>query len=213
MHKCDKCIEKIKVYSYDTKKDTHHFFCGECLNNLNVCSKDNCRKVFLLTDDDLKQERLIYLFNSNNKFYLYDDVKKIALVKHGSFDNLEQLLKVKQNKKKLNADKLKKIKNEREHKLRMLFDYHKLEYKNYGDCYSYIHYGKPCLEDVLSNELKKVNEKFSRKMLLANKLSNLNIPLDESLQSCYEYINNLGSGTLNETVKNIEIEYKAKMST
>jgi hypothetical protein len=34
----------------------------------------------------------------------------------------------------------------------------KLDFKNYGDCYSYIHYNVPDLETVLKNELTKLKE-------------------------------------------------------
>ena len=40
----------------------------------------------------------------------------------------------------------------------------KLEFKNHGDCYSYIHYNKPDINVVLNNELKAASD-ISKKQL------------------------------------------------
>ena len=42
---------------------------------------------------------------------------------------------------------------------------------------------------------------------MAGRLEKINIPLDESIESCNRYIKNIGTLTLEETIKDIEIEY------
>jgi len=206
-HKCDTCNENIKTNICNKKKDLYYFFCSECLKSINVCSKQNCNKLFLLNNDDIINLKTIYLFGNNSKFYLYDDIKQIIITKYGSFDDLKKKLK---EKKELKKKKLKKIENdklERETKLKELFISHKLEFKNHGDCYSYIHYGTPELNIVLNNELNKLKEQSNRQIILANRLHDINIPYDERLKSCYEYINNLNTKPLDDIVKSIKMEY------
>ena len=89
----------------------------------------------------------------------------------------------------------------------------KLEYKNYGDCFSFVYYGDPSIETVIENELKKLDCKSARKIKLAEQLLKLNIPLDETLPSCYNYINNIGCKNLYQTIRAIEVEYFFKYKT
>lgn len=108
-----------------------------------------------------------------------------------------------------------KMKNEKQREiiLKEALAINKLEYKNYGDCFSFIHYGKPSLEEVLTNELKKANIKHNRRVLLASRLKEYNIELDESLKSCYNYVNNIGCNVIDEVIKAIEIEHFLKYKT
>lgn len=106
-----------------------------------------------------------------------------------------------------------KIEQYRKNKLINKLQENKLMMKHNGDCYSYIKYGHPGIEQVINNELLKTEYKTNRKIKLAKKLSKLNIVLDESLPSCYNYINNLGCKSLNDIVQNIEIEYFLKHHT
>jgi hypothetical protein len=209
-HKCDTCGESIKVNICNNKKDLYYFFCCNCLKSVNVCSKQNCSKLFLLNNDDLANLKIIYLFGNNSKFYIYDDIKSIIITKYGNFDNLKKLLKDKKEMKKKKLEKIANEKLEREKQLKELFMLNKLEYKNHGDCYSYIHYGTPALNVVLNNELNKLNEQTNRQMILANRLNDFNIPLDEKLKSCYEYINNLNTKPLDDIITSIKIEYNLK---
>ena len=94
-----------------------------------------------------------------------------------------------------------------------MFKNNKLEFKNYGDAYSYIHYGKPSLENIINDELDKNKQKNTRRMMLAKELHKLNIPLDETLNSCYEYINNINNKPIEDVVRHIEIENFLKHKT
>ena len=129
-HKCETCSTHIKVNLYDKKKELYYFFCSTCLKNVNVCSKESCNKLFLLKDE-LKNAKTIYLFNNNSKFYLYDDIKNIAITKYGSLDNLKKILEEKKISKKSRKEKVQNERINREIELKELFTLNKLEYKNY----------------------------------------------------------------------------------
>jgi len=197
-HKCETCNINIKVNLDDKKEYLYYFFCCSCLKNINVCSKKNCNKLFLL-NDELKNVKTIYLLNNNSKFYMYSDIKTIVLDKYGSFDNLKKILKERKMNKKIKMQKLENDKIMRETKLKELFALNKLEYKNYGDCYSYIHYNKPELNTVLTNELNKLKECSAKQFMLSNDLINF----DEKVQSCYNYINDLKYNPFNDITKSI----------
>lgn len=212
-HKCNTCNINIKVNTCDKKKDLYYFFCCNCLKNVSVCSKQNCNKLFLLTVNDLASSKTIYLLNNNSKFYLYSDIEKIIVMKYGSLINLKKILKDKKEIKKKRVQKMENDKLKREKDLKNLFALNKLEFKNYGDCYSYVHYGTPKLEEVIHNQLAELKEKSKRQFILANELHDINIPLDERLKSCYEYINNLNTKPLDDIVKCIQSEYYSQNST
>ena len=110
-HKCDICKVIIKVNIYNKKQDLYYFFCSECLKKMNVCSKQNCNKLFLLNNNDLINSKTIYLFGNNSKFYLYDDIKQIIITKYGSLNNLKKILKEKKELKKKKIKKNRKRKN------------------------------------------------------------------------------------------------------
>jgi hypothetical protein len=181
---------------------------------MEVCSKTKCKKIFLLTDNDIKNVKFIYLENNpTQQFYKFSDIKKVVLDKYGSFDNLQNIINQKNKYKESKHIKTKNIIAERETELKQLFELNKLEFKNYGDIYSYINYGKPALETVLENELSKLNNKNNRRIILANKLKTLNIRVDESLKSCYEFVNGLATKSLDEIVRCIEVESFLKNET
>ncbi len=202
-HKCDTCNIHIKVNLYDKNKYLYYFFCCDCLKNIDVCSKKNCNKLFLL-NDELKNVKTIYLLNSSNKFYLYDDIKPIVIGKYGSFDNLKKLLKERKINKKNKKCKLEIEKKIRENKLKELFALNKLDFKNYGDCYSYIHYNKPDLITVLNNELDKLKAYSIKQYIMLNDIDDNDKHLDEKVKSCYDYINDLKYNPFNDINKSIQ---------
>lgn len=204
---CQSCNINIKTNIINTQIHQYYFFCGECIKNLNVCSKTNCNKLFLLNDADIKPLKYIYLLNNNSKFYLYDDIKSIVITKYGSLDNLKNLIKKNKDKKKLKKQKMQNEKLKRESDLKELFIFHKLEYKNFGMCYEYVNYGKPSIDIVLETELAKLEAKTKRQNDLAKILYNLNIPYDCNNKLCYEYVNGINNKTLNETINIIKFEY------
>lgn len=207
---CENCNDKIKLSIFDVNdlKDKFHLFCKKCIRDTKVCSKSRAKKIFLLSDNEFNNIRRIFIeTNNNQQFYLFSDINTLVISKYGSFDNLQKIINIKKEEKQKRDDKIINIKLEREKKIKEAFMFNKLEYKNYGDCYSYIHYGEPSLENVINNELSKLNIKNKRRMLLANELSKLKIPLDENLKSCYEFINGLSSKELFDVVRCIEVEH------
>lgn len=217
IYKCEICKNdcSIEIYSRTYKKNKHYLFCKSCLNNIKVCSKSKCKNNFLLKESEIKNLKYIYLSNKNNtnKYYLNNEIQKIITNKYGSFDNLEKVLNEK-NKQRLEKKISKeKIINKRKEKLINALKMNKLKYKNHGDCYSFIMTGSPSINNVIKNELNKIDKKSERKKELIEKLNELDIPLDESLPSCYQYINNIGYKTLDQAVRNIEIQYFFKYKT
>lgn len=211
--KCEKCPSKISLTGLENySENKHYLLCKKCLGETDVCSKSKCKKIFLLSDNDLKNTRFIYASNQY-QFYVYDDVKNVVNNKYGSIENLQKIINANKIKKDQQIKKVELTKLDRETKLKELFQLNKLEYRNYGDCYSYVNYGEPKIEIVLNNELTKTRDINNRRMELANELHKINIQLDETLKSCYEYIHNLNTKDLHDTVRCIEIEHFLKYKT
>lgn len=112
------------------------------------------------------------------------------------------------------SNKEKKI-IERKNKLIYEFNENKIGIptKFYGDIYSYVYYGKPSLKIIIKNEVNKISLKRRRRIKLNNELKKINIPLDESLVSCIDYINNKNNKSLSKIIRKIEIEYFLKYKT
>ncbi len=104
-------------------------------------------------------------------------------------------------------------KEKRENEIKEIFKLNKLEFKNYGDVYSYINYGKPDIETVMKNTLLKLNEKNERRLKLSEELIKINIPYDETYKACYEYINNIGTKDFTDIIRNIEVEHFLRTQT
>jgi hypothetical protein len=212
MNKCEICDNQTASSDYISNK--HYLICKRCLRNLEICSKTKSKQLFHLSDDDIKNIKLIYVENNTMyQFYKYEDIKNVAIQKYGSLENLQTITDKKNEQKDVKYKKSEDNKTIRENKIKEAFKFNKLEFKNYGDAYSYIHYGKPSIEVVLNNELDKINQKNIRRNTLANELNKFNIPLNESLKSCYEYINNLSTKPLEDVVRCIEVEHFLKHNT
>lgn len=210
---CNNKKQKIIINSHYIK-NKYHLLCKKCLKNIKVCSKSKCKKIFFLNDVDIKNVKLIYLENNTtHQFYKFQDIESVVINKYGSLENFQIIIDKKNQLKESKDIKHGNIKLERENELRQLYELNKLEFKNYGDAYSYINYGKPNLETVISGELTKIANKTTRRITLANELKQLNIPLDESLESCYEYINNITTKSLDDIIRCIEVEHFLKYNT
>lgn len=104
-------------------------------------------------------------------------------------------------------------KEKRENEIKEIFKLNKLEFKNYGEVYSYINYGKPDIETVMKNILLKLNGKNERRLKLSEELIKINIPYDETYNACYEYINNIGTKDFIDIIRNIEVEHFLRTQT
>jgi len=187
----------------------HYLLCQKCIIKYDFISKTECKKRYLLNDSDLESQRILYFENYQNKISLYNRKEVIMLAgnKHGGLDNLQKILDLRKQKNNIRKEKSLKLKEERKNEIIKLFRNHKLKFKYIGDSYSYINYGKPSIEYILENEQKKIMKKNKRRIKLAKHLMKLNIPLDENIEACHNYINMIGCLSLNETIKEIEIEH------
>ncbi|ARF09721.1 hypothetical protein Indivirus_2_100 [Indivirus ILV1] len=104
-------------------------------------------------------------------------------------------------------------KESREKEIKEIFKLNKLEFKNYGDIYSYINYGKPDINTIIQNTLSKLSEKNERRIRLSKELIELNIPYDETYKGCYEYINNIGTKEFIDIIRSIEVEHFLRTQT
>lgn len=143
-----------------------------------LISTKKCIKYYGLNDDDLK------LLKRVGDHYRKSDVEDVVISKYG------KILSSRQQK----IEKRKKL-------LKQLFEENKLELKNNGDCYSYIYYGDPSIEDVINNELNKCSEKSKRRIILAEKLDKKGIELDENNFYVKGFINGTSTLNLSQTVK------------
>lgn len=216
---CENCKKEIiwdsDLYRYPCP-NKYHLFCSFCIKNKNICSKSKCQKIFCLTNEDIKNLKTIYIKNpsNNTKFYVFEEIKKIALDKYGSLENIQKIINDKSQKKNERNNNFKIIKEERKNELLQKLKENKLQYKDYGDCYSYVHYGTPNLDQVIQNEITKLEKKNKRRIRLARELAKIEINFNESLSSCYNYINKVGPHkSLKETIRSIEIEYFLKYNT
>lgn len=205
---CQNCGIIIQL-NYDVTQ--YHILCYTCIRSSKICSKTSCKKDFLLNDNDLKNIKMVY--NNNYNYYLYTDIEKIIINKYGSILNLKKKIDQRNIVRNAKKNKSENLKTMRENKLKAELKRYKIEFKNHGNFYSYIHYGTPSLETIITDELKKSKEKMERRFILSNELEKLNIPLDETLKSCYEYINNLTNKSLPVIIRNIEVEHFLKYET
>lgn len=212
-HNCEKCkiIINKKYIDLNFNPYNHYLFCKKCLKEIKVCSRTKSKKIFVLTDQELNKLKTIYLQNNTDHiFYLYDDVYEIVIEKYGSFENYKNQIQEKNKEKEIKLKKINDLKQNRENELKKELSLNKLEFKKYGDCYSYINYGKPCLKTVINNELHKNKIQNKRRIELALRLEKYDIPLDETLKGCYEYINGIDTDNIDDIVEQIKIEYMIK---
>ena len=210
---CDGCSliinEKYIDNNFNPKKN--YIYCRKCIIDIKACSKSKSKKIFMLSDKDIANLKTIYLNNNTDHvFYLYDDIYNVVINKYGSFENYKEEVEQKKQTKAIKIKKSNELKLKREKELKKELMMNKLEYKKYGNCYSYVNYGKPDIKTVIKEELEKEMIKNDRRIELAEKLDKYNIKLDENLKTCYEYINGLDNESINEKIESIQLEYKIK---
>lgn len=209
---CEECSHLFNLDNFN--KNIHYFYCKKCIKKINIISKSKSQKIFILDDNDLQNLKYIYSWNNNNfKYYKMTDINTAVIIKHGSFKNLQKLLIEKKNNNDIKKKNIIDSQNVREKEIKEIFKLNKIEFKNYGDCYSYINYGKPDIETILSNELKKLEGKNKRRLKLSKELLKLDIPFNETMKACYNYINNIGTKKFNDVIRAIEVEYFLKTHT
>ena len=207
---CSLIINK-KYIDNNFNSKNHYIYCQKCIKNIKVCSKSKLKKIFMLSDKDILNEKTIYLKNNTDgMFYLYDDIYNIVLNKYGSFENYKDTIEQKKKNRDVKIKKGNELKLQREKELKKELMMNKLEYKKYGDCYSYVNYGKPDIKTVIKRELEKEIVKNNRRIELAQELSKYSIKLDENLKTCYEYINGIDSESIYEKIDLIRLEHRIR---
>lgn len=194
-----------------TDNRIYYILCDNCLKCNISYTKGRIKEEFLLSDKDLAN--LKYIPDKSSKKYILKDINKLILSKFGSYKNYN--IHMQKKKDMTTKIKLKRERNKIERRKRLITELgkNKIAFKNYGYCYSYINYGKPDINIVIKKELEKEHEKTKRKLRLSGELSKLDIRLDESLESCYNYINDIGEKDIKNTVRAVEIEYFLKYET
>ena len=215
---CNNCDSNIILTNKNDSRDydptKHYLLCKKCINKIinsaGLCSKSKCKQMFSFTDNDLLRTKYLFIRNPNNhhRYYLYSDIEKIIIHKYGNLESFKNAIEQKEHRIKIiKQQKAHKINKRRDKLVQALRD-NKLEFNNIGDSFMYINYGEPSIEKIIKKEIKKTSRKLTRRQILAKALSKINIKLDESLESVYNFINGIGiSGDIDETIKAIEMEY------
>lgn len=181
--------------------ENQFFLCSSCKNSSKLYSKNFCLKQLLLSDNDLSP--LKYLYNNNNnkkaKYYLDDDIENIIKIK---FDSINK----KNEKKIFRAKQKEKLQSSRKQNLIQCLTEHKLDYKPFGECFTYVKYGYPDIETVIKNEINKSIELSRRKKILYKELQKFNLPYCEKNSVCYDFINNISDKSLNDIINDAKIE-------
>ncbi|MBA43033.1 MAG: hypothetical protein CMF62_03375 [Magnetococcales bacterium] len=105
------------------------------------------------------------------------------------------------------------LKNSREKYIKELLSINKLKFKNIGSIYSYINYGKPEPTKVILNEYEKLEKINKRRILLAKELKKINVEYDETSKNVHNYLNDIGTKSLEDVVRSVEIDYFFKTHT
>ena len=208
---CDKCQIELNLSGLNKRRverNKHFFLCLNCTHIIQLISMSDADQKYLLKKQDISGLKYLYFENPKNriKLFLLSDVISKSLSKYGCFDNLNKLKKEKSDTIIKATQKKRKVIELRMKELQDTYKLNKLHFRYIGDAYSYINYGKPSIQNIIKNELKKVTKKTKRKIRLANSLKEKSLPFDESMRECYDYINRVGTRNLKETVEEIEIE-------
>ena len=167
----------------------HFILCKRCKRVLKLVSHSSCKKDFLLKNSDIQHLEYLYFCNKNNhkKLFLMEDIQKIISDKYGTIEALNRALEQKHAKKQIRNKNKRKLEQKRKEELLCILTENKIELseKLYGDYYSYIYYGTPDLDTILTNEINKMEADLKKRIKLADELSKKGIPFDEQLYEKY----------------------------
>lgn len=205
---CVHCNKQVLLNPFNRNYNInkHFLICKRCMKQVKIHSKSACTKLFALHDNDLNGLKNLYIENNNNnsKFFLYDDLKQIIINKYGSIEAAAQHRTRKKSRLRKRHDKKRAVSVKRTEKIKQKLMENKLEFKNYGDIYSYINYGEPSIDTIIKSHINKNQKKHSRRIQLAKALETINKQYDESSKICYNYINDIGNLSLEETIDQLK---------
>ena len=203
-NKCVTCNKEILFNPFTRQYNMNNNFlvCKVCMKTVNIYSKLKCKKILALHDNDLNGLKHLYIENMNNnsKFYLYSDLEQVIVNKYGSVDNMKHHRSRKTSRIRKRQDKKRAESQKRKEKIKQKLKENKLDFKNHGDIYSYINYGKPSIQEIIKSQNEKNSRKNSRRIQLAKALITINKHFDESSDVCYNYINDIGNLSLEEAI-------------
>lgn len=210
-YSCQECSEAVYIQNMTRIPSTicHFILCNKCIKIKKLISFTKCKKMYFLTNADVNGLKYLYISNKKNisKFYIYDEIETIIINKYGTINKITELTTIKN--KQIEQKHLKKqaLIKKRKDELLEILTANKLELKNYGDCYSYIHFGTPSIDDIIINSLNNLNDKQNRRIELSTELSKYYIKFDEKNSYCCDYVNNIGCSDLNSTIENIVMSH------
>jgi len=160
-----------------------------------------CIDKYRLKKEDIIKLREMYFENKQNNIRLFlesevDDVIEMVYGSDTKYSREYINISDKNNKREK-----KKIYMQRRKKLQNALADHKLELKPHGDCYSYIYYGTPSIDEILEKELKKEDRRFERMITLVEALAEYGFAFDEKNSMHMDYINNATSMTTNDIIR------------
>lgn len=186
--------------------DVYHNLCRICQATTTLCSKHCCKQQYLLKENHIDNLTPIHS-PKHGTYFLEDDVIQKAIQIHGSLDKLHiKLQKRQQSCTQKQKDRQTK-KQLREIKLRQILSDYKLEYKSTGNCYSYVHYGKPSLWEVIELESQKVETQVKRQFNLIKELQQHSLPPNTNHPVAQEYIQGNTKRDLHATVRKLEMDH------
>jgi len=197
--KCSKCKCDLHI---NFNPIDYFALCTNCTSTSKLYSKTFCIKHLLLSDDDLKFLKCLHNDNDTcrSKYYLDDDIENIIKNK---FDEIKKSMERRKNKR-MKSEKMASIR--KENLIQRLSEF-KLNYKNFGDCYTYVKYGYPNIETVIQNEISRSIELSKRKKILYKELQKYNLPYDETANlTCYNFVNGISNKSLNDTIDDVKVD-------
>jgi len=145
----NKCLFCNTATRYIAKTQNTFVACSDCEIEHNLLPKSFCIDVLLIKAQELATVK--YFHKSSQKLYIYSDIQNIINKLYG-----ENYIHIKQQKL---VDKYKKIhnlellRNQRKEKLIAALSDYKLDYLHYGDCYTFVQFGYPTIDVVITNQI------------------------------------------------------------
>ena len=157
MDKCDNCNRHMILGNRKYNKKQHILICKKCMQVVTYYSKTSSKSKFLLDEPDFHNMKYIYIENPNNptRLYLYDDIEKAIIKKYGDLEKMKDKRLVREKRKEELKEKSLSESEERKKDLIRVLKDHKLEYKNNGDCYSYVYHRKLSVKTVVENQIEE----------------------------------------------------------
>lgn len=161
--KCKKCLGTIRMQNTPNQKLSQFNLCETCALDTKLYSKTFCVKKLGIQQKHLNN--LETQANTGNKTYYYGpDIEHILSSEFTSIEANKHRTVTMQNKKESNKEK-------RKNELMEALEANKLSYKKFGDCYTWVNYGFPDLQTVISNELEKTTQQTQRAISLIDQLA------------------------------------------